>query len=1067
MPNAHRFATSWWLVCLLLSAPTACLRDLPDLPPIARGGTLTATLVGAADAQPLPAARVEILGAGRFVYADSLGRVRVDGLPLGTPLRLTVRPRAADPRRPEPVALLTDAEVFDHDGQLVDLGRLWIGRRGGVRGRLVDGGGRALAGGLVYDGATGASALSDAQGVFVMSDLAPGRRSLVGLVAGVGAGRADGIRVEPGATTLVDDLVVDTAAEGGPLLGRVRTADGAPVANARVRAVDLSARLPALEVRTGSDGRFGLTAGPSAFRVLVLGTGLRPARIDLVVPPTAVPLDVVVERTDDGGPLGDLDDDGCPDAVDVDVENPWACADSDGDGRADEEDDDLDGDGLSTAEELSPGLDGVITRPDVADSDGDGVGDARDVCPTVIDVSQLDGDHDGRGDACDLEPRLDRLSPTSGGVGTRVRLDGARLVIPGELVVVELGGVLTIPEPITSSVAWFRVPRGASSGRVRLLTPRGVGVSASSFDVVDGPTVLELRPTWVVEDGEVEIIGTGLSAGGLRVSSAGVELLVGDVEVEDASSSPPRERVRVRTAGAATGPVRVETVRGVAESAQSLDVVPRAAVRALTPNPAARGGALTVEGQGLSTLRTGGVVSVEFPGGARARAELERDDRIVVTVPIDAEPGPLVVHHPTGPVTTAPLALLAPEPSRPRIDRLWPTIAEPGQSVRIEGAGLAATRAVRFVGAGGRVPAASFVVTAAGLEAVMPSAGLAGTIEVLVGTSTLSTSRLRRISRRLYTPEPLFSSGQLAGFGYDASGSSVRAVDVGLAGGARAPRLWSLDGATLGSPTVIASLSLADAEYPLAAMQVAPSGDVAVVVSAVATLSLVVDLATGAVRGRCADRPARPRLPHSSTWSFDAASTYAYAVGPSSGAEGVLRVRLSDGRCDVVGLTTPAGALAAVVATPTSPPRLLVSHRTLGLGRLDPTANVYTTTFGGPASSHQLLYWEPDGLHVWGLGGAPTTRLEARGAGANPPIALSGLDVADHASAAVTRDGRWLVASRVGTGTLVIDLVEGALAADALAPDLDTTWGVVAHPTRTAVLAPSRRGGAVVIDFEE
>ena len=37
------------------------------------------------------------------------------------------------------------------------------------------------------------------------------------------------------------------------------------------------------------------------------------------------------------------------------------------------------------------------------DSDGDGYGDACDVCPSTYDPDQLDTDGDGVGDECDLD----------------------------------------------------------------------------------------------------------------------------------------------------------------------------------------------------------------------------------------------------------------------------------------------------------------------------------------------------------------------------------------------------------------------------------------------------------------------------------------------------------------------------------------------------------------------------------------------------------------------------------------------------------------------------------------
>jgi hypothetical protein len=48
----------------------------------------------------------------------------------------------------------------------------------------------------------------------------------------------------------------------------------------------------------------------------------------------------------------------------------------------------------------------VRARRAAADTDGDGVPDARDVCPIVADADQRDTDGDGIGDACDSCPSL-------------------------------------------------------------------------------------------------------------------------------------------------------------------------------------------------------------------------------------------------------------------------------------------------------------------------------------------------------------------------------------------------------------------------------------------------------------------------------------------------------------------------------------------------------------------------------------------------------------------------------------------------------------------------------------
>jgi hypothetical protein len=77
---------------------------------------------------------------------------------------------------------------------------------------------------------------------------------------------------------------------------------------------------------------------------------------------------------------------------------------------------DTDGDGVYDYQDNCP----TVANPDQADGDGDGVGDACDDCPAVANADQRDRDGDGVGDACDNcpgTPNPDQKDTDGNGVG--------------------------------------------------------------------------------------------------------------------------------------------------------------------------------------------------------------------------------------------------------------------------------------------------------------------------------------------------------------------------------------------------------------------------------------------------------------------------------------------------------------------------------------------------------------------------------------------------------------------------------------------------------------------------
>ena len=93
---------------------------------------------------------------------------------------------------------------------------------------------------------------------------------------------------------------------------------------------------------------------------------------------------------------GDLDNDGLPNALEMDLAMNPDSIDSDADGIADG-DEDLDGDGISNADEVLAG-----TELDNIDTDGDGISDGDEILNYQTDPTQQDSDGDGLGDALEI-----------------------------------------------------------------------------------------------------------------------------------------------------------------------------------------------------------------------------------------------------------------------------------------------------------------------------------------------------------------------------------------------------------------------------------------------------------------------------------------------------------------------------------------------------------------------------------------------------------------------------------------------------------------------------------------
>lgn len=318
-------------------------------------------------------------------------------------------------------------------------------------------------------------------------------------------------------------------------------------------------------------------------------------------------------------------------------------------------------------------------------------------------------------------PKITSFTPSSGPVGGQVAISGSGFT--GATSVTFNGTAATTFSVLADTVIIANVPKGATTGKIDVVTPGGTAASATSFSVVAAPNIVSLTPSSGPVGTVVAISGSGFT-GTTAVRFGGVST---------PSFSVLSDTVLIATVptGATTGVVSVTAPGGTGISPGSYTVgYASPVISGFTPGSGTVGALVAIFGSGFT-----GTTSVTFGGVQSPSVTLVSDSVVLATVPAGAQTGAISVTARGGTATsTSTFTIPA---SVPAITGFSPASGPVGTPVVISGTGLSGVTSVKFATA---AATSVTVVSDNAIIAVVPVGAATGVITVATHGGTIASA---------------------------------------------------------------------------------------------------------------------------------------------------------------------------------------------------------------------------------------------------------------------------------------------------------------------------------------
>ena len=362
-------------------------------------------------------------------------------------------------------------------------------------------------------------------------------------------------------------------------------------------------------------------------------------------------------------------------------------------------------------------------------------------------------------------PKITGFAPPTamGGSTTVIVVSGTNLRAATGQPTVKIGAFVVPPGSIVSSTLTdlqFRVPLGAVTGKISVVTLDGTAVSATDLTVTQPPRATTFTPA-------AATVGTTVMIAGTNLTGATGVTFTGPVTVTPTAVTATSLRAVV-PAGALTGPVSVTNAVGTAPSAASFKVSPK--ITSFTP-PSAVGGTTVIDVTGTNLRAATGQPAVKVGALAVPPGSIVSSTPTLLQfrVPLGSVTGKIGVTTVDGAALSATDLVVA---QPPRATTFAPAAATVGTTVVIAGTNLTGATDVTFTGPVTVTPTA---VTATSLRVVVPAGALTGPVSIANGVGSGTSTVIFKVLPRITGFTPPGAVGGSATV-IDVTGTNLRAA---------------------------------------------------------------------------------------------------------------------------------------------------------------------------------------------------------------------------------------------------------------------------------------------------